>query len=131
MDFSAAIIQNLTRTQPRQGSAKGVAMTDSTAETRDGDQDAAAILDEPLRLEEDDLLDDLPTLSVTPVSHIALELVEREGPYTPSRAEAIVELIVKSDRVFLDGACWRCTERLPQPGHDLGLCEPCLVELRS
>jgi hypothetical protein len=80
--------------------------------------------------DDDDLFAHLPART-TPMSHIALDLAEAEAPYTQSRAEAIVELIVKSDRVFLDGACWRCTERLPLQGSDLGLCELCLEELKG
>jgi hypothetical protein len=106
-------------------------MTSSSARTHDRHADSVLELGDAARLDEDEELhQDLPE-RITAVGQIAIDLSEPEGPYTQSRAEAIVELIVKSDRVFLDGACWRCTERLPVAGHDLGLCEPCLVELKG
>jgi hypothetical protein len=48
-----------------------------------------------------------------------------------SRAESICDLIIKSDRVFLYGKCWRCTEAFPTPDSDLGLCGACLHQLRD
>jgi hypothetical protein len=67
----------------------------------------------------------------TPLGRLAFDLEIEGNNSAQSRAEAIVELIVKSDRVFLDGACWRCTERAPVAGSDLGLCGVCLSELRT
>ena len=106
-------------------------MTSSSPRMHDRHAESVLERGDLVRLEGDEeLLEDLPE-RMTAVGQIAIDLSEPEGPYTQSRAEAIVELIVKSDRVFLDGACWRCTERLPVAGHDLGLCEPCLEELRG
>jgi hypothetical protein len=67
----------------------------------------------------------------TPLGRLAFDLEVDGNDAAQSRAEAIVELIVKSDRVFLDGACWRCTERAPVGSSDLGLCGVCLAELRT
>jgi hypothetical protein len=106
-------------------------MTSSSARTHDRHADTGLDVGDPVRLDGDEeLFEDRPE-HTTAIGQIAIDLGEPEGPFTQSRAEAIVELIVKSDRVFLDGACWRCTERLPVSGHDLGLCEQCLVELKS
>jgi hypothetical protein len=69
--------------------------------------------------------------STTPIGIIAIDLTTNGESRTVSRAEAIVELIVKSDRVFLDGACWRCTEHMPAAGSDVGLCVRCLAELKD
>jgi hypothetical protein len=105
-------------------------MTSSSPRMHDRHADSVLERDDLLRPDGDEELLEVPE-HMTAVGQIAIDLSEPEGPYTQSRAEAIVELIVKSDRVFLDGACWRCTERLPVAGHDLGLCEPCLEELRG
>ncbi len=67
----------------------------------------------------------------TPIGRLAFDLEIESDNRAQSRAEAIVELIVKSDRVFLDGACWRCTERAPVVASDLGLCQVCLAELKT
>jgi hypothetical protein len=67
----------------------------------------------------------------TPIGRVAFDLEIESDNSAQSRAEAIVELIVKSDRVFLDGACWRCTERAPVVASDLGLCKVCLAELKT
>ena len=67
----------------------------------------------------------------TPIGRLAFDLEIESVTNAQSRAEAIVELIVKSDRVFLDGACWRCTERAPVVASDLGLCQVCLAELKT
>jgi hypothetical protein len=130
MDFHPTIIQNLTSGRPglRVPKIKGAPVTHPSAPTHDrngGSEEGGSVW-----IEDDDLFAHTPARS-TPMTHIALDLSESEAPYTQSRAEAIVELIVKSDRVFLDGACWRCTERLPLPGSDLGLCELCLEELKG
>ncbi|MDQ3661331.1 MAG: hypothetical protein M3454_09785 [Actinomycetota bacterium] len=67
----------------------------------------------------------------TPIGRLAFDLEIENNTSAQSRAEAIVELIVKSDRVFLDGACWRCTERAPVVASDLGLCQVCLADLKT
>lgn len=74
---------------------------------------------------------------ITTVQRVAIDLTTEDslgngGESRPlTRAEAIVDLIIKSDRVFLDGACWKCTEHLPVTGNDLGLCHNCLIDLRD
>ncbi|CAN5543636.1 MAG: hypothetical protein ACR2MC_05005 [Actinomycetota bacterium] len=81
-----------------------------------------------LRVEHDVLAEE--ALS-TPIGGLAFDLEIESDAGAQSRAEAIVELIVKSDRVFLDGACWRCTERAPLAASDLGLCQVCLADLKT
>ena len=81
-----------------------------------------------LRVEHDVLAEEALT---TPIGRLAFDLEIDSDTSAQSRAEAIVELIVKSDRVFLDGACWRCTERAPVVASDLGLCQVCLAELKT
>ena len=46
---------------------------------------------------------------------------------TGSRVMEVVAALVAQDRVFLDGACWRCTEA--KETTDIGLCGPCHEEL--
>ncbi|HZJ50047.1 MAG TPA: hypothetical protein VFF07_04150 [Actinomycetota bacterium] len=81
-----------------------------------------------LRVEHDILAEEA---LATPIGRLAFDLEIESDTGAQSRAEAIVELIVKSDRVFLDGACWRCTERAPVVASDLGLCQVCLADLKT
>ena len=129
LDKRPSVIQNLVRG----GSTKGVVEMDGGVKSDEDNRSAAqddhiAIQVGDLRIEHDVLADE--ALS-TPIGGLAFDLEIESDAGAQSRAEAIVELIVKSDRVFLDGACWRCTERAPLVASDLGLCQICLADLKT